>query len=534
MSFNANAASDITILLEGKPLQYNSGYGYPFIDGNGRTQVPLRRTMEAFGCTVSWDNVKSEAILSMGDSTVIIPVGKNYIVANGIMKQIDTAAQIKDGRIYLPIRPVVESFKGDVKWDTETMSVSITNSKDEGFLISDISINNKGELIIITDSGKEMNLGMVKGKDGDDGSDGKNGTSSFSTFASYEEGTRFYNLYPIGEFDCFVMKDGVKYTVTITEAYYELVSINDIEDESAWDFIEHDTGWYQFKPFDVNVIIEGYTDSELAGDELDIYYSEGAGIVSSNKGLVQGDGSFEIESNSFNWIYPQMQYYHHAILNTEVIHDLNDLENQLNGDYLHIKDIVLLDDEDELELEIYLNLSGEWDYDYWTNQISDGEIEDFLQDMVDDILDSFPDFNITGFIEDESDSTVLTNFAVNIRGEVVIDRTDSSDGITDISDLEDYINDEYYRIDTIYIEDIVLAGNEDDIEVEIYVDLTVPDDYDEWLSLTDSDLEGFLQDMVDDILDEFPDAEITGFFVDEYDDSILLSFEVDSGGYVSF
>jgi len=534
LGFNANAASDITILLDGKPLQYDSEYGYPYIDGNGRTQVPLRKTMEAFGCTVNWDNVKSEAILSMGDTTVIVPVGKNYIVANGITKQIDTAAQIKDGRIFLPIRPVIESFKGKVEWDAGNMSVNIANSQGDGFLISDISINNKGELVIITNSGKEMNLGRVRGKDGDDGSDDRNGTSSFSTFASYEEGTRFYNLYPNSQFDCFVMKDGVKYNVTITEAYYELISINDIEDESAWDFIEHETGWYQYRPFDINIVIEGYTNPILSGDEININYTSG-----SAKGIVLNDGSFEIVGNSVNWIYPQAQYFQRATLRTDIIHDLNDLEDKLNDDYVHIegldiKDIILLGDEEEIEVEIYLDLSGEWDFDYWTNQISDGEIVDFLQDMVDDILDSYPDADITGLIENESDRSILVNFTITSRGLVVIDRTDSSDGITDISELEDYINDEYDRIDTIYIEDIVLAGDEDSIRIEIHVDLTDPDDYEDWFLLRDSDIEDFLQDMVDDILNEFPDADITGFFEDDYDSSKLLSFEVESSGNVTF
>jgi len=34
---------------------FTSDSHLPFIDNNSRTQVPLRATMEAYGCVVDWD-----------------------------------------------------------------------------------------------------------------------------------------------------------------------------------------------------------------------------------------------------------------------------------------------------------------------------------------------------------------------------------------------------------------------------------------------------------------------------------------------
>ena len=53
----AQAAEEaIGVTINGTPVTYDDGYGRPFVDAAGRTQVPFRLTMETFGCTVDWDN----------------------------------------------------------------------------------------------------------------------------------------------------------------------------------------------------------------------------------------------------------------------------------------------------------------------------------------------------------------------------------------------------------------------------------------------------------------------------------------------
>ena len=55
LPLSAGAAGTVTVSINGTPVAYNDSYGYPFVDAAGRTQVPFRRTMETFGCTVSWN-----------------------------------------------------------------------------------------------------------------------------------------------------------------------------------------------------------------------------------------------------------------------------------------------------------------------------------------------------------------------------------------------------------------------------------------------------------------------------------------------
>lgn len=213
--------------------------------------------------------------------------------------------------------------------------------------------------------------------------------------------------------------------------------------------------------------------------------------------------------------------------------DLDDLEDQLNDDYdeigdVAVKDIILDGDEDDIDVEIYINTTSTAQSDAW-DDLDDDDIEDFLQDIVDDILDEFDDADISGFIEDEYNDTKVEKFSVSSKGKVELGGSSSGGNL---GDLEDALNDDYDDIEGIDIEDIVLDGNEDDIEVEIYVDLSDEDDYDDWLDITDGEIEDFLQDIVDDILDEFEDADISGFIEDEYDNDELVGFSIDSDGYV--
>lgn len=94
----------------------------------------------------------------------------------------------------------------------------------------------------------------------------------------------------------------------------------------------------------------------------------------------------------------------------------------------------------------------------------------------------------------------------------------------DLDDLEDDLNDDYedyYDLDA----DITLSGDEDDITVKVKVEEDI------WEDLTTTKQKSFLQKIVDDILDEFDDADVSGTVRDK-DSSKLISFTVSSSGTV--
>ena len=119
------AAGTVTVTIDGVPVSYDQSSGVPFIDENDRTQVPLRRTMEFFGCGVSWNPLTRTAAVKKNKTSVSVPIGKDCIQVGKEKIPIDTAAQIRDGRTYLPIRAAAEAFGATVTWDADTQTVVI-------------------------------------------------------------------------------------------------------------------------------------------------------------------------------------------------------------------------------------------------------------------------------------------------------------------------------------------------------------------------------------------------------------------------
>lgn len=119
-------AGEIIINIDSAKVEFNDDLGFPFLDENNRTLVPFRATLEKYGAQVDWNNDDRIAIAVKGETVVEIPIDKNYIIKNGDEIAADTSARIVNGRTYLPIRAVIEAFGSEVQWDSQLNTVVIT------------------------------------------------------------------------------------------------------------------------------------------------------------------------------------------------------------------------------------------------------------------------------------------------------------------------------------------------------------------------------------------------------------------------
>lgn len=120
-NFTSYADESIKVYVDGNEVVYDS---QPIIK-NGNTLVPLRKTFEALGADVNWDP-NSKTITSVKDNNVIaLVVGYNKAYKNGNTVDISIAPSIINGRTYVPLRFVAESFGANVNWDGNTNSVII-------------------------------------------------------------------------------------------------------------------------------------------------------------------------------------------------------------------------------------------------------------------------------------------------------------------------------------------------------------------------------------------------------------------------
>ncbi len=110
------AAEETAVYIDGVPVAFTPDSGYPFIQG-GRTLVPLRVTMESFGAEVAWEADTKTAIVRKDTTTVRCKIDEACIYRNNVKIPNDAAAALVGGRTYLPIRAVLEAFGAEVLWD---------------------------------------------------------------------------------------------------------------------------------------------------------------------------------------------------------------------------------------------------------------------------------------------------------------------------------------------------------------------------------------------------------------------------------
>ena len=133
------SAYAVDVIIDGVKVNFNESSGYPFISSEGRTLVPLRATMEAFGATVRWDQENSTALVSKNETTVSCKIGEKRIFRNGTEIPNDAAAVNVYGRTYLPISAVLEALDASVGWNGNVL----VTKPGAGTLITEIENSGK-------------------------------------------------------------------------------------------------------------------------------------------------------------------------------------------------------------------------------------------------------------------------------------------------------------------------------------------------------------------------------------------------------
>lgn len=158
---------------------------------------------------------------------------------------------------------------------------------EDGVSIVNAYVDSEGDLIVELSNHKVINAGNV----------GSNYSADKLTFADYEVGTKFYLTQPTGEFSVTVNVNDTPYLVGFTDIYYELTAKHDFSDEDAWIYKDYKT---QFVPYEIELHIEGFTNSSLAGRQIDIALSGLFGGYSE----ILPDGSFSIVEKYYSYNEP--------------------------------------------------------------------------------------------------------------------------------------------------------------------------------------------------------------------------------------
>ena len=128
LSFSISVATEerVSFVVDGTTVYFGEGMGIPHISPENRVLIPLRVALSAIDAYVDWDEQTRTVLTRKGNVTVNVPVGKNEIVVNGNIVQTDVAAIIRNGRTYLPLRAVLEAYGYAIAWDETTRTVYAT------------------------------------------------------------------------------------------------------------------------------------------------------------------------------------------------------------------------------------------------------------------------------------------------------------------------------------------------------------------------------------------------------------------------
>ncbi len=94
---------------------------------SSRTMVPLRFIAESFDADVSYND---GIVTIVKDNSVFeTTIGTKTYTLNGVEKEMDTESYITNGRTMVPVRVIVEAFGMNVEWNSDTKEVTITRGK---------------------------------------------------------------------------------------------------------------------------------------------------------------------------------------------------------------------------------------------------------------------------------------------------------------------------------------------------------------------------------------------------------------------
>ena len=126
-------AQTIRVLVNGQRITFPDAQ--PYIDANGRTQVPTRFIGEALGAKVDWEDKAQRVTFSLETEEGLKEVEfridrvEYYIrvLEAGKVDQfvMDTKAVLENGRTFIPVRFAAEALGATVKWEEETQTVYI-------------------------------------------------------------------------------------------------------------------------------------------------------------------------------------------------------------------------------------------------------------------------------------------------------------------------------------------------------------------------------------------------------------------------
>ncbi|MBR0597397.1 copper amine oxidase N-terminal domain-containing protein [Sinanaerobacter chloroacetimidivorans] len=91
----------------------------------GRTIIPVRAITEELGAAVTWDPDTKSATIAKDGIEIVLTMNSKEVLVNGVTQQIDVPAEVTNGKAYVPLKFIVETFGLYANWDQENEVIDI-------------------------------------------------------------------------------------------------------------------------------------------------------------------------------------------------------------------------------------------------------------------------------------------------------------------------------------------------------------------------------------------------------------------------
>lgn len=117
--------------VNGQQKEIDPGMGTTPVIINDRTLLPIRAVVEEMGGNVEWNNDTQTVTLTYNNDTIRLVIDNTTAYLNDTANTLDTAPTIINDRTMLPIRFIAEGFNFDVDWNETERIVTISKKTSE-------------------------------------------------------------------------------------------------------------------------------------------------------------------------------------------------------------------------------------------------------------------------------------------------------------------------------------------------------------------------------------------------------------------
>lgn len=129
-SVSVGAAGKVpAIKINDKLFVTPAGEPQPYINKDYRTMGSVRLVGNVLGVlddNIKWDDKARTVTMEKNKTVIIITVGNSDLSVNGKNVKMDTVAELKNGRVFIPLRFIAESLGAKIDFDEKTRTVLIT------------------------------------------------------------------------------------------------------------------------------------------------------------------------------------------------------------------------------------------------------------------------------------------------------------------------------------------------------------------------------------------------------------------------